>query len=189
VSHNLIQELEARHGAIKVSELTELLGVDDKHIYRMAARGQLPSFRVGGAVRFDPQEVANWLRLAAEVWPSAALCQKRTTRGAATDPWGIECRLDSPSAPNGEMLPSVRKPYWDLRTWMSALPCYRHCKDAAMTSQTLADFRFGLTPRIRARGHLRLLPESFMPAKWQPPVQRGKPQWIPLATRASTSPR
>jgi len=62
VSHNLIQELEARHGAMKVSELTELLGVDDKHIYRMAARGQLPSFRVGGAVRFDPQEVANWLR-------------------------------------------------------------------------------------------------------------------------------
>ena len=63
MSHNLIQELESRHGAMKVSELTELLGVDDKHIYRMAARGQLPSFRVGGAVRFDPQEVANWLRL------------------------------------------------------------------------------------------------------------------------------
>jgi excisionase family DNA binding protein len=63
VSLNLIQELESRHGAMKVSELTELLGVDDKHIYRMAARGQLPSFRVGGAVRFDPQEVANWLRL------------------------------------------------------------------------------------------------------------------------------
>jgi hypothetical protein len=29
----------------------------------MAARGKLPSFHVGGAVRFDPQEVANWLRL------------------------------------------------------------------------------------------------------------------------------
>jgi excisionase family DNA binding protein len=63
VSLNLIEELESRRGAMKVSELTELLGVDDKHIYRMAARGQLPSFRVGGAVRFDPHEVANWLRL------------------------------------------------------------------------------------------------------------------------------
>ena len=62
MSLNLIQELESRHGAMKVSDLTELLGVDDKHIYRMAARGQLPSFRVGGAVRFDPHEVANWLR-------------------------------------------------------------------------------------------------------------------------------
>lgn len=60
---NLIEELEARSGAIKVSDLAAILGVDDKHIYRMAARGQLPSFRVGGAVRFDPKEVANWLRL------------------------------------------------------------------------------------------------------------------------------
>jgi len=59
---NLIEQLEARSGAMKVAELCELLGVDDKHIYRMAARGSLPSFRVGGAVRFDPQEVANWLR-------------------------------------------------------------------------------------------------------------------------------
>ena len=60
---NLVEKLEARSGAMKVAELCELLGVDDKHIYRMAARGSLPSFRVGGAVRFDPQEVAKWLRL------------------------------------------------------------------------------------------------------------------------------
>ena len=62
VGVNLIEQLEARSGAMKVSELCELLGVDDKHIYRMAARGSLPSFRIGGAVRFDPQEVAKWLR-------------------------------------------------------------------------------------------------------------------------------
>ena len=71
---NLIQELEARRGAIKVSDLTELLGVDDKHIYRMAARGQLPSFRIGGAVRFDPQEVANWLRT--KYWPTLQVGKK-----------------------------------------------------------------------------------------------------------------
>lgn len=59
---NLIEQLEGRNGAMKVAELCELLGVDDKHIYRMAARGSLPSFHVGGAVRFDPQEVAKWLR-------------------------------------------------------------------------------------------------------------------------------
>jgi excisionase family DNA binding protein len=59
---NLIEQLESRTGAMKVSELCELLGVDDKHVYRMAARGKLPSFHVGGSVRFDPQEVANWLR-------------------------------------------------------------------------------------------------------------------------------
>ena len=59
---NLIEQLEARSAAMKVAELCELLGVDDKHIYRMAARGSIPSFHVGGAVRFDPQEVAKWLR-------------------------------------------------------------------------------------------------------------------------------
>ena len=80
VSLNLIQELESRHGAMKVSELTELLGVDDKHIYRMAARGQLPSFRVGGAVRFDPQEVANWLRLR---YGNQSLPPKKRPQGAS----------------------------------------------------------------------------------------------------------
>jgi len=59
---NLIEQLESRTGAMKVAELCELLGVDDKHVYRMAAHGKLPSFHVGGSVRFDPQEVANWLR-------------------------------------------------------------------------------------------------------------------------------
>jgi excisionase family DNA binding protein len=69
---NLIEKLEARTGAMKVAELSGLLGVDDKHVYRMAARGKLPSFRVGGSVRFDPQEVAKWLRLkySAEVGPA-----------------------------------------------------------------------------------------------------------------------
>jgi len=66
---NLIEQLEARSGAMKVAELCELLGVDDKHIYRMAARGSLPSFHVGGAVRFDPQEVAKWLRTKYGVTP------------------------------------------------------------------------------------------------------------------------
>ena len=80
MSHNLIQELESRHGAMKVSELTELLGVDDKHIYRMAARGQMPSFRLGGAVCFDPQEVAKWLRskYGAEKKPPAAARSSRS---------------------------------------------------------------------------------------------------------------
>jgi excisionase family DNA binding protein len=69
---NLIEQLESRSGAMKVSELCELLGVDDKHIYRMAARGSLPSFHVGGAVRFDPQEVAKWLRLRYGMVPGEA---------------------------------------------------------------------------------------------------------------------
>lgn len=59
---NLIEQFESRCGALRVNDLTEPLGVDDKTIYRMAARGQIPSFRLGGAIRFDPQEIAKWLR-------------------------------------------------------------------------------------------------------------------------------
>jgi excisionase family DNA binding protein len=33
---------------MKVAELCELLRVGDKHLYRMAARGSLPSFQVEG---------------------------------------------------------------------------------------------------------------------------------------------
>jgi excisionase family DNA binding protein len=77
---NLIEQLEARSGAMRVADLTGLLGVDDKHIYRMAARGQIPSFRLGGAVCFDPQEVANWLRskYGAEKKPPAAARSSRS---------------------------------------------------------------------------------------------------------------
>jgi excisionase family DNA binding protein len=74
---NLIEELESRRGAIKVVDLAAILGVDDKHIYRMAARGYLPSFRVGGAVRFDPQEVAKWLR---GKYGQVTAPQRRTSR-------------------------------------------------------------------------------------------------------------
>jgi excisionase family DNA binding protein len=79
---NLIEQLESRHGAMRVSDLAAFLGgaIDDKHIYRMAARGQLPSFRLGGAVCFDPQEVAKWLRskYGAEKKPPATVRSSRS---------------------------------------------------------------------------------------------------------------
>ena len=78
---NLVEQLETRTGAMKVSELSELLGVDDKHVYRMAARGRLPSFHVGGAVRFDPHEVANWLR---SKYGTDTGVRKRAPRGASS---------------------------------------------------------------------------------------------------------
>lgn len=81
---NLIEQLEARSGAMKVAELCDLLGVDDKHVYRMAARGSLPSFHVGGAVRFDPQEVAKWLRAKYGMVPSDGKRPPASARTART---------------------------------------------------------------------------------------------------------
>lgn len=59
----VIQTLESRECALKAGELAKLLGVTRQHIYKMAAGGTLPSFRVGAAVRFDPKQVAEWLKM------------------------------------------------------------------------------------------------------------------------------
>jgi excisionase family DNA binding protein len=48
--------------ALTVSELAEILNVSRAFLYRLAASGRVPSFRVGTAVRFDPVSVAAWLR-------------------------------------------------------------------------------------------------------------------------------
>lgn len=45
-----------------MEQVAELLGVSEKKIYRLAAAGVLPSFRVGSAIRFDGQDMADWLR-------------------------------------------------------------------------------------------------------------------------------
>jgi excisionase family DNA binding protein len=57
----LVETLKSKTGALKVAEIARLLGVTPQHIYRMAASGSIPSFRVLGSVRFDPDEVAAWL--------------------------------------------------------------------------------------------------------------------------------
>jgi excisionase family DNA binding protein len=57
----LVEILQSRKHALRVSEVATLFSVTDQHIYRMAARGILPSLRIAGAIRFDPQDLANWL--------------------------------------------------------------------------------------------------------------------------------
>lgn len=58
----LLEMLSQRTSALKVAEVADMFGVTQQHIYKMAASGQLPSFRVAGAVRFDPEDLAQWLR-------------------------------------------------------------------------------------------------------------------------------
>jgi excisionase family DNA binding protein len=58
----LVEILEGRRQALRVGEVASLFSVTPQHIYKMAARGSLPSLRIAGAIRFDPQELAQWLR-------------------------------------------------------------------------------------------------------------------------------
>jgi excisionase family DNA binding protein len=41
--------------------IVESTGWSVKHVYRLAQLRQIPHYRFGGAVRFDPQEFAEWL--------------------------------------------------------------------------------------------------------------------------------
>ena len=58
----IVQILEAKNQALKAAELAKLLGVTRQHIYKLAAEGTIPSFQVGTAIRFDPEQLAEWLR-------------------------------------------------------------------------------------------------------------------------------
>lgn len=58
----LIQILESRKEALKVSEVAKMLGVTPQHIYKMAKSGLIPCFHVKGAVRFCPADLAEWIK-------------------------------------------------------------------------------------------------------------------------------
>jgi excisionase family DNA binding protein len=44
-----------------VKELAELLNLNEREIYKLAATNQIPHLRIGASVRFDPITVLIWL--------------------------------------------------------------------------------------------------------------------------------
>jgi excisionase family DNA binding protein len=59
---SIVEQLEGFGRALTAEELAKLLSVSRVTIFKQAAAGRIPSFRVGTCVRFDPRAVANWLR-------------------------------------------------------------------------------------------------------------------------------
>jgi excisionase family DNA binding protein len=59
---SLADKIEKIARAITAKELAGFLSVSEVTIFKHAAAGRIPSFRVGSCVRFDPREVAAWLR-------------------------------------------------------------------------------------------------------------------------------
>lgn len=58
----IADEIERSPTALTVRDLTKLWQVSDETVYRLATSGVLPHFRIGGSLRFDPRQVAMWLR-------------------------------------------------------------------------------------------------------------------------------
>jgi excisionase family DNA binding protein len=46
---------------LTVAEVASMLKVSEKSIYRLAQRGQLPGFKVGGSWRFRPADLDAWI--------------------------------------------------------------------------------------------------------------------------------
>jgi excisionase family DNA binding protein len=44
-----------------VRQVAELLGVHENWVYDQAASGGLPSYKIGGTRRFDPDELRGWI--------------------------------------------------------------------------------------------------------------------------------
>ncbi len=51
----------AKDELITIKDVAEFLQIAEKTIYRMAADGKIPGFKVGGSWRFRRKEIENWL--------------------------------------------------------------------------------------------------------------------------------
>jgi excisionase family DNA binding protein len=54
---------------LTADELAEILRCQPEKVYRLAAHGELPSYKVQGRRLFDEDEVAQWLRTRQVVRP------------------------------------------------------------------------------------------------------------------------
>jgi excisionase family DNA binding protein len=46
---------------VGAAEVAEIIGCTRKHVYDLAQKGRIPHYRIGGLIRFDLQEIAEWL--------------------------------------------------------------------------------------------------------------------------------
>ena len=58
---SVVESFRSRRTAMVAEDVADLLGLTRKHILKLAKMQRMPSYRLGGAVRFDPGKVADWL--------------------------------------------------------------------------------------------------------------------------------
>lgn len=55
------ERIAAFNRALTADELSTLFAVEPDSIYKKARAGDIPSFRIGTSVRFDPKQIIDWL--------------------------------------------------------------------------------------------------------------------------------
>ncbi|WP_446745611.1 helix-turn-helix domain-containing protein [Silvibacterium acidisoli] len=58
----LAEIVESKKEALRAAEVARILDVSVKKVYRMAARGQIPSLKISSSIRFDPHDISEWLK-------------------------------------------------------------------------------------------------------------------------------
>ncbi len=59
---SIADQIDLMDHALVVKVLAPLLNLSFTTLYNRAREGSIPSYRIGGSVRFDPHTVAEWLR-------------------------------------------------------------------------------------------------------------------------------
>jgi excisionase family DNA binding protein len=63
--------------ALTVKEVAVILNVDEKTIYRLTQKGNLPGFKVAGAWRFQRSDLLQWI--STRKLQTAALAEQKST--------------------------------------------------------------------------------------------------------------
>jgi excisionase family DNA binding protein len=61
---------------LTIREVADLLKINDKTAYRLAAEGKIPGFKVGGSWRFRTEDIDNWIRAKLDESGAAALAER-----------------------------------------------------------------------------------------------------------------
>lgn len=54
-------QLRATRRPLTVRQAAEALGLHEQTVYKWSRTGRIPTLRIGGALRFDPSLLADWL--------------------------------------------------------------------------------------------------------------------------------
>jgi excisionase family DNA binding protein len=79
--------IASRNSALTVEEVAQFLSVSQRLIYQLVSKGDIPHFRVGAAVRFEPKRLGAWLELKMSDWQEQKIKSKpASTRAYIEDP-------------------------------------------------------------------------------------------------------
>ena len=75
----LAEIIESKKEALRVAEVAKILDLSVKQIYRLAAKRQIPFLKISSSIRFDPHDIAAWLRSQSSRNPIPAISLPRGT--------------------------------------------------------------------------------------------------------------